>query len=99
MTEATRDTYIAEWAAKLGVKGTMWHVVEVLVNDKKNYDTAVAMMFGLKWRNAEHKAWMIRCVQELQKLPTQFPGKAFDYKYMHAWACYYETDVEAPPKQ
>lgn len=100
MADATRESYLAEWAAKLNVpKGNPWFIVEALVNDKKNYDTAVAVMFGLRWTVPEHKAWMIRCQQELAKLPTQFPGKRFDYKYLYEWACYYEKEVEAPPKQ
>jgi hypothetical protein len=53
-----RDAYVAKWAKMFKCKADVWSVGCALINDVKNYDSAMALIFGLSWRH--NKEWLRR---------------------------------------
>ncbi len=92
------EHYIKEWMQQLKVDSP-WGIVVYMVNTKRNFDTAVAVMFGLSWSQdlPVQRAWLRRASDELKKLPATYPGVAFDAAYLYAWSQQYIKEVEALP--
>ena len=51
-----RDAYIVKWAKLAKCKSDVWSVGCFLINDAKNYDSAMSLIFGLSWRY--NKEWL-----------------------------------------
>lgn len=89
------EQYMESWAKELGVPNSPWSIAEYLVNTAKNYDTACAIIFELRWDL--HKDYLRRAADEMAKLPGQYPGSVFTAAWLYDWMQYYITEVEAIP--
>jgi len=90
----TREEFIANWAKCLGTKPDPYSIAVKLINVNKNYDTAMACIFGLSWINHP---------QYLQRVVTYFKSVWGDeFSATEVWlgefVTHYITDKEKYPE-
>lgn len=61
----SRDEFIANWAKILKCNPEPYAIAVTLINVQKNYQTAMALIFGLSW--AQDKEWLKRCTDYFSK--------------------------------
>ncbi len=88
------DALLEQWAKQLGVANNTWAIVEVMVNKAKNYDTAVALMTGLTWRN--HRAYLDRMTAAFKQYIAQY-NVEMSTEDMYSWLTWYVGEVEGIP--
>jgi hypothetical protein len=95
-----RETYLIDWAKQLGIKpdpGFEWKICETLINKRKNYDTAAAVMFELSWR--WHRDYLLRAVAALTEWHKQAGCCVVSGNDLYTFVDYYIHNTEELPKK
>lgn len=91
----SRDEFIADWAKQLKLQTADPYTIAVhLINVNKNYDTAMALIFGLSWINH---------TQYLQRLTDYFKSVwpvngVATVEWLGQFVQHYITDKEKYPE-
>ncbi len=93
--EYDRDGYIKDWAEKiLKCEPTPFAVAAALVTQNRNFQTAVAILFGLS--TVTHRDYIVACAEYWQKnFP---PGSIADVAYTTAFQKHYVEEVVPYPE-
>jgi hypothetical protein len=89
-----RDEFIADWAKLLKCDPHPYHIAVQLINVKRNYHTAMAVIFGLSWnKNQEY----------LNRVVTYFSANwsaddVATVEWLGAFVDHYVTEVEKYPE-
>ncbi len=80
-----RENYLVKWAKLLKCKADVWSVASCLINDAKNYDSAMALIYGLSWRY--NKDWLTKATEYFK---TYWKSLGADAKATPDWLFQYQ---------
>ncbi len=90
-----RETFHKRWAEQvLKCPNTPFDIAAALVTKYRNFQTAVAVLFGLSVK--DHREWVLACAEHWR---ANFPkGSVADYNYCVQFQQYYITEVAKYPE-
>lgn len=91
----SRDEFIAHWSKILGCAAEPYAIAVHLINNKRNYQTAMALIFGLSWAN--HKEYLKRIVAYFEKNWTA--EDVATVEWLAQFVDHYVTEVEKYPEE
>lgn len=91
----TADEFIANWAKLLQCKPEPYAIAVKLINVNKNYQTAMALVFGLSW--ATHKDWLREVTEYFQSNWNADTDMA-TIEWLSAFVDHYVQEVKAYPE-
>lgn len=94
-----RTEYVAKWAKMLGCKTDEWSVTVHLINVVKNYQTAMALLFGLSWQT--DKEYLKKVCKHFHENFKGSDGKdpVATAEWLYQYKEYYIKEVERLPTQ
>lgn len=92
--DATREQFIADWAKVLGCDPNAYAIAVRLINVNKNYETAMAVVFGLSWVN--HTQYLQRTTAYFKSIWVD--GTIVTAEWLGQFVQHYITDKEAYPE-
>jgi hypothetical protein len=90
----SRDEFIADWAKILGTAPEPYAMAVKLINVQKNYQTAMALIFGLSWVN--NKDYLKRVTEYFNANWTVADTATIEW--LTAFVDHYITEVEKYPE-
>lgn len=88
-----RKAFITRWAKLLKCKDTEFDVAVTLINGPKNFESAMAIIFGLSYM--EHKEWLNKCSKYFK---ANFPENSIaTVEFLAAFQKHYIEEVDKYP--
>jgi len=99
MAQYTKEDILGMVRQNLGAKDD-WDAICRLVNEHRNYSTAICWIFELSWLT--NKDWLQACTDEFRKWVTSNLGPdnkpaIVDSGDISNWVTWYTTNVSQPP--
>lgn len=91
----SRDEFIAHWAKLLNCQPEPYAIAVTLINVKRNYQTAMAIIFGLSWYN--HAEYLKRLVSYFESVWDPATDVA-TVEWLAQFVDHYVTDKEKYPE-
>lgn len=89
----SREVFLKDWALMLKVENDAFAIAREVINQKKNFVTAVAVLFGLSFRT--HKQYILDCAKYWEA--NFVPGAIVDTDYLLAFQKHYTEEVQPYP--
>jgi len=93
-----RKKFVELWAKILKCKPTPFDVAAELVNQNRNFNSAVAVLFGLGYRDPTIAAWLGRCHKHWKAAWDKYPaGTKCSADFAYKFQQYYIKEVDKYP--
>lgn len=90
----SRDEFIAHWASVMKAPAEPYALAVTLINKNRNYQTAMALIFGLSW--VHHKEYLQRVCKYFEA--NWSAEDVANVEWLTAFVDHYVTEVEKYPE-